>query len=76
MPTRRVKTFLMQLVEHNYPGKTIEQIMIDAYREHGTERAAAAALGITQQSFNAWKFRLGLEDKLLNPESQRETQDE
>ena len=65
MPRRRLKTFLMQLIERDHPGQSIEQIMIDAYHHYGTERAAADALGITQQSFNAWKFRLGIEDRLL-----------
>jgi hypothetical protein len=62
---RKAKTFLMQLIERDYPGKSIEDILLDAYNEHGTERAAAQALGITQQSFNAWKFRLGLENRML-----------
>jgi hypothetical protein len=66
MSKRREKTFLMLLIERDYPGKSIQQIMLDAYRQHGTERAAARSLGITQQSFNAWKFRLRLEDELLN----------
>ncbi|MEQ8677142.1 MAG: hypothetical protein RLP44_08715 [Aggregatilineales bacterium] len=64
MSQREPKTFLMRLIEYDYPGKTIEQIIIEAYREHGSERAAAAAMGITQQSFNAWKFRLGIADQL------------
>jgi len=62
---RKTKTFLMQLIERDHPGKSIAEIMLDAYREHRTERAAAQALGITQQSFNAWKFRLGIEDQFL-----------
>lgn len=74
MSHRRVKTFLMQLIERDHPGKSIEQILVDAYCEHGTERAAAQALGITQQSFNAWKFRLGLDDVMLVEQSRRSTQ--
>jgi hypothetical protein len=62
---RKAKTFLMQLIERDHPGQSIEQILLNAYCEHGTERAAAQALGITQQSFNAWKFRLGLEQRML-----------
>ena len=57
------KTFLMRLIEHDHPGKTIEQILTDAYCRHGNERTAAEEIGITQQAFNAWKFRLGLADQ-------------
>ena len=63
MSQREPKTFLMRLIEHDHPGKTIEQILTDAYCEHSNERTAAAAIGITQQVFNAWKFRLGLADQ-------------
>lgn len=72
MPRRRKKTFLMQLIEHKHSGKSIEDIMIETYRDRGTERAAADALGITQQSFNSWKFRLGIEDQFL-PHSHSQT---
>lgn len=44
MSHRRVKPFLMQLIERDHPGKSIEQILVDAYCEHGTERAAAPAM--------------------------------
>ena len=54
------KTVLMQLVEHQHAGKSIEQILLDSYQHHGSERQAAKALGITQQVFNSWKFRLGI----------------
>lgn len=64
MSRRRRKTYLMQLIERDHPGQSIREIMIAAYRRHGSERAAAQALGITQQAFNSWKFRLGLEDEL------------
>ncbi len=73
MTRRKAKTFLMQLIERDHPGQSIEQILLDAYYEHGTERAAAQALGITQQSFNAWKFRLGLEHRMLVEPMQRST---
>jgi hypothetical protein len=63
MGKRREKTYLMQLIEHNH-GRSIRDIMIDAYIEHGSERAAAKAIGVTQQSFNSWKFRLGIEDQI------------
>lgn len=64
MTRRKVKTFLMQLIERDHPGQSIEQILLNAYCEHGSEREAAQALGITQQSFNAWKFRLGLDNAM------------
>ncbi|MBC6962742.1 MAG: hypothetical protein DWB48_08440 [Nitrosomonas sp.] len=65
----------MQLIERDHPDQSIEQILLDAYAEHGTERAAAQALGITQQSFNAWKFRLGLEAAMLEVQFSRSTAD-
>lgn len=74
MTRRKAKTFLMQLIERDHPGQSIEQILLDAYCEYGTERAAAQALGITQQSFNAWKFRLGLDDVMLVEQSRRSAQ--
>ncbi|MFW5692559.1 MAG: hypothetical protein ACOCX3_04335 [Chloroflexota bacterium] len=70
MSRRRSKTFLMQLIERDHPGKSIEELMICAYAEHGTERSAARALGVTQQSFNTWKFRLGIEQAMLDRRSQ------
>jgi hypothetical protein len=53
----------MRLIERDYPGQTIEQIMLEAYRRCGTERAAADRLGVTQQTFNAWKFRLAIDEQ-------------
>lgn len=64
MSKRKPKTLLMLWIERDHPGNTIEQLMVDAFRERGSERAAAEAIGITQQSFNLWKFRLGLEDEI------------
>ena len=61
---RKRKTFMMSLVEYQHDGKPIEDILVDAFRCHGTEREAAQALGITQQTFNQWKYRLGLEDAI------------
>jgi len=58
------KTYLMQLLENRYPGQTIDALMLKAFREHGSERAAAEALGITAQAFNTWKYRLGLESTI------------
>lgn len=61
---RRTKTFLMQLIESQHPGQTIESLMQRAFRETGTEREAAEVLGITQQVFNVWKYRLGLAENI------------
>jgi len=66
MSRRQIKTYLMQLVERDHNDTPIQDIMIEAYHKYGTERAAAQALGITQQSFNAWKFRLGIEQYMLD----------
>lgn len=64
MPRRQAKTLLMQLIEERHPGQTIESLMLDAFAQHLNERDAADALGITQQSFNQWKFRLGLDGQM------------
>ena len=64
MPDRRMrrrKTALMEVVEFKHNGKPIEDIMVDAFHQHGTEREAAQTLGVTQQTFTQWKYRLGLE---------------
>jgi hypothetical protein len=58
------KTYFMQLLENRHPGQTIEMLLIKAFREHGSEKDAAEALGITQQTFSSWKYRLGLQDKI------------
>lgn len=70
MGRRQKKTFLMQLIERDHPGKSIEELMIDTYAKHGTERAAAQALGVTQQSFNTWKFRLDVEQAMFERRAQ------
>ena len=59
-----VKTALMQLVEMQHPGQSIDKILIDSYSTYGSEREAAKALGITQQAFNRWKFRLGIGEQI------------
>ena len=59
---RKRKTFMMSLVEYQHGGQPIEDILIEAFRRYDTEREAAQTLGITQQTFNQWKYRLGLED--------------
>ena len=61
---RRRKTSLMEVVEFKHNGKPIEEIMVDAFKKHGTEREAAQTLGVTQQTFTQWKYRLGL-DQLI-----------
>lgn len=64
MERRKIKTFMMLLIERDHPRMTIEQIMLRAFQECGTERAAAESIGITQQSFSAWKYRLGLDREI------------
>ena len=65
MKKRPLKTLLMQLIERDH-GKNVEQLMIEAFQQHGTERGASNAIGITQQTFNVWKYRLGLTDEIDN----------
>lgn len=64
MQRRKIKTHMMLLIERDHPGMTIEQIMLRAFQECGTECAAAESIGITQQSFSAWKYRLGLDREI------------
>lgn len=66
---KQSKTYLMQLLENRHPGHTIEALMVNAFRKHGSERAAAKALGITQQAFNTWKYRLELQGKIPDTRS-------
>jgi hypothetical protein len=64
MMTRPTKTVLMRLIERDHQNTTIDRLMLQAFEEFGTEREAAHALGITQQSFNVWKYRLGLAERI------------
>lgn len=65
MNKRPLKTLLMQLIERDH-GKAVEQLMLEAFRQYGTEKGASQAIGITQQTFNVWKYRLGLADEIDN----------
>jgi len=65
MKKRPLKTLLMQLIERDH-GKAVEQLMLEAFRQYGTEKGASQAIGITQQTFNVWKYRLGLVDEIDN----------
>lgn len=67
MSRRQERTYLMQLIEARHPGETIKQLIIRYFQEYGNERAASAALGVTQQTFNTWKHRLGLADQMSPP---------
>jgi hypothetical protein len=66
MPQKRYnKTPTMQLLESKDPEKrNVSQIMLDAYRDTGSEANAAKSMGITQQAFNDWKYRLGLKKQI------------
>ncbi len=61
---RKAKTLLMQLLEIRFGGREVETLMVEAFQQHGTEHAAAVQLGITQQTFNAWKYRLGIAEQI------------
>lgn len=74
MARRPRKTILMRLVERDHHDMPMEDLMIEAFSKHGTERGAAQSLGITQQSFNAWKYRLELEDDIERIRLEREAQ--
>jgi hypothetical protein len=67
-----LKTSLMQLIELRHQGESIEILMANALRKHGSERAAAETLGISQQAFNLWKYRLGLADKIADLAANKE----
>ena len=63
---RRLKTATMLLLEATDPQKRpIEQIMLDTFRETGTEFAAATSMGVTQQTYNVWKYRLDLDEAVF-----------
>jgi hypothetical protein len=66
----------MRLVERDHQNVPMEELMIQAFSKHGTERAAAQSLGITQQSFNAWKYRLELDDDIERIRQQRDALDD
>lgn len=67
MPLKpQAKTYFMSLIEARHSGQTIEALIVNAFRAHGNERAAAQALGIPQQTFNSWKHRLRLEEAISN----------
>jgi hypothetical protein len=62
----QLKTPTMRLLEAVDPYKrSIQQILLDAFRETGTELAAAKLVGITQQTYNAWKYRLNLAESVF-----------
>ena len=65
MPRKRLlKTWLMQLIENRNGGRAIEQLMVERFRHYGNERGAAGSLGITQQAFNEWKYRLAIDEEI------------
>lgn len=49
----------MQLLEYQF-GKPIDQILIDLYAELGRHDEVAERLGISRQSLDDWRRRLGL----------------
>jgi hypothetical protein len=67
MPKQRHhKTPTMLLLEATDPEKRpIEQIMLDSFRDTGTELAAATSMGVTQQTYNVWKYRPDLDEAIF-----------
>ena len=65
MKKRPLKTFLMQLIERDH-AKPVEQLMLEAFQQKKKKKGASHAIGITQQTFNVWKYRLGLTDEIDN----------
>lgn len=62
---RNLKTPMMRLIELMYPELgDIRAIMLHFFRKGGTEREAAAMLNVTQQTFNSWKYRLGIDEQI------------
>ena len=63
---RHLKTPMMRFLEAVDPQqRSIQQIMLDAFRHTGTELAAARLMGVTQQSYNSWKYRLNLAEAIF-----------
>ena len=59
------KTPTMLLLEaRDTEQRDVAQIMLDAYQQTGSDASAAQSIGITQQAFNIWKYRLGLEKRI------------
>jgi len=46
-------------------GKSIEDVLIEAYLLHGSQKSAAAALGISQPTFSLWTKLLRLETRTV-----------
>lgn len=59
------KTPQMLAVEARY-GKSIEDVLMDLYRRHGTlEKVGAELGGFKRQTMSVWFARLGLATRLL-----------
>lgn len=54
------KTETVLELERAY-GKSIEQIVVDAYNHHGSISAAADALGVSPSTFYSWVVRCRIE---------------
>lgn len=65
MVTRLIKTVKMQMVEERYGGKDIRVVLQDAYVEHKTGVAVAAALGISRMTLGEWHRILGIKAKTI-----------
>lgn len=56
-------------------GKPVEVVLRDAFKQHGTQSAVAAALGVSQSTISLWLLRLGLTQKTIlikaDPENEK-----
>lgn len=59
-----MKSKRMQEVEHER-GQPIEQVLADLFQEHGTQRAVAADLGITQSTLSYWLLKLRMSTQTI-----------
>lgn len=66
---RKRKTALMLLLEARDPEqRSIETILVEAFRKAGSQRKAAEMLNINPPLYNQWVYRLGLEHQIREPE--------
>lgn len=66
MNGRNLKTAKMLLLEATDPEKrTIQQIILSAYRHEHTQRRAARKLGISNTLLSTWIYRLNIQSQIL-----------
>jgi len=57
LPTTFRKTSQMRMLERLHPGRTIDQILEDARRQHPTTEGVAASLGVSDETVREWERR-------------------